>query len=151
MENPTDALDAVIDAAAVLTLARGELDPASGTIGCLTERLERLACAVARAHVVATVTPDAALDSTALPSFPPEDAAEHAADLATLRAIATLPAEPVTVRFHARPLGDGSLEDALRTWLHGQQLRAVPDGAMYGVDGNRLAADIAGRFFPPEA
>ncbi|QCB94713.1 hypothetical protein [Cellulomonas shaoxiangyii] len=147
MQNPTDALEAVADAAAVLTYAVSTLEPQSG-IGMLAGELDRLARAVARAQVIATVDPEASLDEPVPGCFAPEDATEHADDLATLEAIAAMPTGPVMVAVRVRPLDDESAEDALRVWLNGQHLRAVPAGERYEVDGNRLASAIAEHFLP---
>lgn len=149
MKNPTDALEAVADAAAVLTYAVGVL-PRAATIGMLAGQLDRLSRAVARAQVIATVDPGAMLDEPVPGCFAPEDATEHADDLATLQAIAAMPTGPVMVAVRVRPLDDDSIEDALRVWLDGQHLRAVPAGERYEIDGNRLASNIAERFLPVE-
>ena len=149
MKNPTDALEAVADAAAVLTYAAGVL-PRSATIGMLAAHLDRLSRAVARAQVIATVDPGAMLDQPVSGRFAPEDATEHADDLAALEAIAAMPTGPVMVAVRVRPLDDDSIEDALRVWLDGQQLRAVPAGERYEMDGTHLASAIAERFLPPE-
>lgn len=148
MQNPADALQAVTDAVAVLTWTTGELDRRTATIGELTDQLHRLSRAVARAQVVATVTPEALLHTPVRGCFVPDDAVEHAADRAVLDALAALPSGPVVVTVRVERLDDGSAEDALRSWLNGQRLRAVPAGTAYEVDGRYLASMIAERFLP---
>ena len=151
MKNPDDALAAIADAAAVLTYAVGALDPRTATIGDLTPELDRLSRAVARAQVVATVGPQAPLDRAVDGCFAPEDATEHADDLARLAAIAALPSGPVTAVFSVRRIDDGSVEDALRQGLDGQSVVARPVDGRFVIDGNGLASFLAERYLPIDA
>lgn len=147
MISPTDALDAVAAAAAVLTHAVGE--PGNRTIRTLSDQLDRLSRAVARAQVIVVLDPDAELDRPVPRCFAPEDASEHADDLAVLEAIAAMPVQPATVVLRARRLDDDSAEDALRAWIDGMRITATPAGRGYDIDANRLVSNIADRFLEP--
>ncbi len=142
MKSPKDALEAVADAAAVLNFAVSMLDPHDGTIGELTDEIHRLSRAVSRAEMIATIAPEATVETPTPQHFGPDDTTERAMTLDRLQTIAAMPSEPIAVVLRVRRFHDGSSEDAVRSLLDNMVLTAQPGGHWYELDANRIASQI---------
>jgi len=150
VKNARDALDAVADAAAALNYAATMLDDGA-PLSELSDKIHLLARAVARAEVLLVTNPDTPLSAQLNDhAFSDQDKADRAMTIDALETAAAMPSEPVTVALRVRPLEDGSVEDAMRQWLNGQHFTAHPGDHRYDIDGNRLAANLAAQFLPPE-
>lgn len=150
MRTARDCLDAIADAAAVVNHATAML-PDGAPLATVSEQLDLLSRAVARAQVLITVEPDAVLDKPLDgPVFTDQDRADRAMTIDALEVALSMPSSPVTVRMRVRHLGDETKEDAIRRWLDHIGFTAVPDGHGYAIDGNRFVAEPAERFLDPD-
>lgn len=144
MTTAADALKAVTDASAALTLAIGHKDP---RLGAIEPELRALQQAVARVQTLLVMHPDLALNET-LPAgaMPPEEEMQRIATNAALEMAIAVPNGPVTVHLQAQPLHDGSYEDSLRQWINNRCLTAQPAGMGFTLDLTGFVSFLADTF-----
>ena len=145
-----DAIDAVTEAGGAFTRDVGTFasdDPATG----LEPALQRLQRATSRLATILLMHPELTFDD-ALPrgAWSDDDAADRAMSIDALETAASMPSEPVTVFLRTRASLGESREDAVREWIGGFRIEAIPDSFAYTADVTALVSQLTERFIPPE-
>jgi hypothetical protein len=148
MTTAISALTAVTDASVALTLALSDLPP-DALLSTLQPQFDALSRAISRVIVTAAMHPDLRADD-AMPrhSMTPEDKADRIMSVTLLEAAATLPSSTCKVTLRAEPLHDDSIEDAVRSFVDGQVITAVPAGLYLSLDIAPIVSEIVDRFLP---
>lgn len=144
MTTAEDALTAVRDASAALTLAIGHKDPRLAAVEPEVLALQRT---LTRVQTLLAMHPDLAIgDELPAGAMPPEEEMQRITTNAALEMAIAIPSGPVTVRLQASPLHDGSYEDTLRHWINDRLLTAQPDGIGFSLDLSGFVAFLADTF-----